>query len=493
MELELPSEITIADPANTIEQLEFIEDLTEETADRLLTFSDKLRRRDFSAATAFLSESFAGESMSNLPIAEDKEIHIGVHSITSDVSQATVVNRQGFLAGMREMLGPWARVESVIWKVKGAEFGTGRDGYGKLRLYIHITGQEAGGGWVSIGAWGWGRAVRENGLWVLDRFDLESIGLERRGGTIFTDVSTSTGVAHTGARFGQEGNKSYAFNGAAGGDINGDGRWDIFVPSNGRNYMYVAQGDGTFKEQAAERGLISPGEGTGAILFDVDNDKDQDLLVGHVGWSTENGDPAGEALSLYINDGKGHFTEQSAEFGLDHQRFAAYSLSTFDYDQDGWLDVFICGYGRLEIEHNNSWIEATNGTPNGLLRNLGGKGFEDVAGKLGLAGTSWTYASAAADYDRDGDVDLYVANDYGPNQLFKNAGDGRFEEVAVAEGVRDMGNGMGVAWGDLNSDGLLDLYVSNMSSTAGNRILARLTDELDPETHALLKKLAAGN
>ena len=65
--------------------------------------------------------------------------------------------------------------------------------------------------------------------------------------------------------------------------------------------------------------------------------------------------------------------------------------------------------------------------------------------------------------------------------------------MAEAEGVSDIGNGMGVAWGDLNSDGRLDLYVSNMSSTAGNRILGRLNDELDPETHALLMKLAAGN
>ena len=487
--VELPTDVTIADPANTIAQLDIIEDVTEEVADRLLTFSDKLRRRDFSAASEFLAEGFAGESMANLPVTEDRELHIGVHKITHDVSAAPILARADFLEGLKDLIGPWARVESVIWKVKGAEFGTGRAGYGKLRLYIHITGQDAAGGWVSLGSWGYGRAIRENGLWVLDRFDLESLDVTQRAGTIFTDVSTSTGVAHTGVRFGKDGNTSYAFNGAASADVNGDGLWDIFVPSNGRNYLYISSSNGTFSEEAQTRGLLLPAEGTGAVFFDFDNDGDQDLLVGHVGWENA----GGQAISLYVNDGKGKFSERGHDFGLDGQRFAAYSISVFDYDQDGWLDVFVCGYGCLEVEHNNSWIEATNGAHNGLLRNLEGKGFENVADKLGLAGSSWSYASAAADYDRDGDVDLYVANDYGPNQLFRNEGDGTFEEVGEAEGVSDIGNGMGVAWGDLNADGLLDLYVSNMSSTAGNRILARLTDELDPETHALLKKLAAGN
>ncbi|MFT7671515.1 MAG: hypothetical protein ACI8X5_004235, partial [Planctomycetota bacterium] len=237
----------------------------------------------------------------------------------------------------------------------------------------------------------------------------------------------------------------------------------------------------------------TPDAGSGAVFFDIDNDGDQDLMVGQVGWSDGADGLGGSSIQLYLNQGKGKFKESSKEFGLDDQRFAAYSLTVLDYDADGWLDVFVSGYGRLEVEHNNSWIEATNGAPNGLLRNLGGKGFKDVASELGMQGSSWSYASAAADYDQDGDMDIYVANDYGSNQLYRNTGNGSFEEVAEAEGVRDMGNGMGVSWGDLNSDGLIDLYVSNMSSTAGNRILGRLQDSLDPETHTMLKKLAAGN
>ena len=89
--------------------------------------------------------------------------------------------------------------------------------------------------------------------------------------------------------------------------------------------------------------------------------------------------------------------------------------------------------------------------------------------------------------------DLYVANDYGMNRFYRNEGDGSFKEVAEELGLLDRGNGMGVSWGDLNNDGLLDVYVANMSSTAGNRILDRLKDDVDEEVYEMLKKTAAGN
>ena len=490
--VEIPQRIEVPDPEKPVARLEFVEDSTEEAADRLLTFSDKLRKRDFTAAAEFLSPNFLGESLSPLERQSTQRLHLGAKEIVYAPDSAQVMGRADFVDGLRELTSSWTRVESVIWKVKGGEFETARDSWGKLKLFIHLTGQQEGGGWTSIAAWGYARCVREGGLWVLDRFQLDSFKSTARGGSVFTDVSTSAGVAHTGVRFGKPGNTSYAFNGAAGGDVNGDGLWDLFVASDGRNFLYMGQEDGTFSEEAVARGVAAPDAGTGTVFADFDNDGDQDLLVGQVGWAEDDGQ-GGAPLQLYLNDGEGNFTERGADFGLGDQRFACYSLSVLDYDADGWLDVFVCGYGLLEREHNNSWMEATNGAPNGLLRNLEGQGFRDVAGDLGLAGRSWSYASAAADYDADGDVDLYVANDYGTNRLWENRGDGTFVDAGAARGLSDVGNGMGVSWGDLNSDGWLDLYVSNMSSTAGNRILGRLSEELDPETHAMLKKLAAGN
>lgn len=490
--VELPEQIEISDPERPLTRLEFVEDVTEEVADRLLSFSDSLRRRDFTSAESFLAPSFAGMSFSGLAAAGVREEHLGAVTTDYDVETSEVVGRAGFLTSLKDWVGAWSRVESVIWKTKGAEFETGSNTWGKIKLYVHITGTDEDGGGISLASWGWARAIKHQGQWVLDRSQLTDLAVTRRPGTIFTDVSVAAGVAHTGIRFGKPGNTSYAFNGAASTDLNGDGLFDLFVPSDGRNFLYLSKSSGGFEEAAEARGVAQPEAGTGCAFFDFDNDGDQDLIVGQVGWRDASGAAAGQRIQLYVNDGEGTFEERGEALGLAAAPLVAYSLSVLDYDGDGFLDVFVCGYGRLEVEHNNSWIEATNGAPNGLLRNEGGERFTNVAPELGLEGSSWSYASAAADFDADGDVDLYVANDYGTNQLWRNEG-GRFVDVAEELGVLDSGNGMGVSWGDLDSDGRLDLYVSNMSSTAGNRILGRLGDQLDAETLAMLKKLAAGN
>ncbi|MDP6538192.1 MAG: VCBS repeat-containing protein [Planctomycetota bacterium] len=492
-DLVLPATIDLPDPDPRITDLETVEDKSELVADWLLDFSDKLRRRDFSAAARWFSPRFAGHSLAGLAVGGEGTLHADARKRTWDAAGAPIVDRDRFLAGIEELIGPWTRMESVLWKVKGAEFQAGGgERWGKIKLFLHMTGTRSDGGVSAIGGWAWLRVAREAGLWRIQRFQLTSLAETWHEGPLFTDVSAAAGVAHQGLRFGQPGNQSFAWNGAAGGDVDGDGLWDLFVPSDGRNFLYVAQDDGTYADQARERGVELPDAGTGAVFFDHDNDGDADLVVGHIGWCAGEEGVGGRALALYENDGTGHFEERSAALGLT-EPVVAYSLTVFDYDGDGWLDVFACAYGRVAVEHNNSWIEANNGAPNALFRNLGGTGFEEVAERAGVRGDQWSYASAAADFDADGDVDLYVANDYGSNRLYRNEGDGTFRDVAPQVGVTDIGNGMGVSWGDLDADGRLDLYVANMSSTAGNRILGRLGDEIDPEMMALLRKLAAGN
>lgn len=495
----LPDEIVVEAPTRLHTVLDYVETESETVADRLLEFSDQVRKREFEALDDWFARGFAGHALVPCGIEAAYDVAGGIRRVDHDVKTAPIVDSEGFVNGLQSWIGDWRSVDSVLFKVKKADFQKGRPEWGKLHLKIHLLGRGADGSLVAIGGRADARTVRERGRYRLERLKLTELHVETRARALFADVTAPAGVAHTWARFGTDANNSFHWNGAAAGDVDGDGDWDLFVPSDGRNFLYLAEGDGTYAEAAEERGVARPDAGTGALFADFDRDGDQDLMVGHVGWPARKGAMGGERIRVYLNDGAGTFNElESAGPGLMGP-FLAYSLTALDYDADGWLDVFVCGYGRVDVEHNDSWTEATNGSPNGLLRCLGvddeGRflGFEDVAERAGVRGTSWSYAAAAADVDQDGDTDLFVANDYGSNRLWLNAGDGTFQDGADALGVTDRGNGMGVTFGDLSGDGRLDLYVSNMSSTAGNRILGRLGDELDADVHALLKKLAAGN
>lgn len=254
--------------------------------------------------------------------------------------------------------------------------------------------------------------------------------------------------------------------GLAVGDVNGDGLEDLYVCDGGSlpNRLYVQQADGTVIESAAEAGVDFLEDSRGALLIDLDNDGDQDLVVATIAM-----------IAVAENDGRGRFTLRGGHGGARYPS----SLSAADPDGDGDLDVYVCVYEGerasgsrgFEARMPVPFHDAQNGGRNVLLENLGDLQFAEGTERMGLdrENSRWSLAAAWEDYDRDGDPDLYVANDFGRNQLFLNEG-GRFVDVAAELGVEDMAAGMSVAWGDVNRDGRADLYVGNMYSSAGHRI-----------------------
>jgi hypothetical protein len=179
------------------------------------------------------------------------------------------------------------------------------------------------------------------------------------------------------------------------------------------------------------------------------------------------------------------------------------SLSAADFDHDGDLDLYACGYtpgpdaGATDIFANPvPYHDANNGAKNFLLRNDGGLDFVDVTTEVGLDQNNRKFSFAAAweDYDNDGDLDLYVANDFGRKNLYHND-KGRFRDVAAEAGVEDIGAGMSVSFGDYDHDGWMDLYVGNMFSSAGNRIAFQksFSPTSDLATRGQLQRHARGN
>ena len=278
--------------------------------------------------------------------------------------------------------------------------------------------------------------------------------------------------------------------GLALGDVNGDGLEDLYLCQEPGlpNRLFLQKPDGTAEEVSAAWGVDWIDDSRSALFLDLDNDGDQDLAVALYG-----------VVVVARNDDQKRFTITTA---LPCNPSTT-SLAAADYDRDGLLDLYVCGYaqddGGASIGAANErfvYHDARNGAPNSLFRNDGELAFHDVTASSGLDQNNlrWSFAAAWEDYDEDGDPDLYVANDYGRNNLYRND-NGKFVDVADSAGVEDVGGGMSAAWGDYDRDGRMDIYVANMFSAAGSRITTQGQFKTGPDADIRdrFRRFARGN
>jgi len=307
-------------------------------------------------------------------------------------------------------------------------------------------------------------------------------------------------------------------------DANGDGRMDLFIPNGSwlvggkldriydgedrpRDALYIQKPDGTFRNEARERGVDDDSWSFGCCAADLDNDGDQDLVVTNLG-----------ANRLYENDGKGFFKDVAAEAGIagDAAEWTT-GASVGDYDRDGILDLYLSNYADLfrwmndpqnrQIQRDaqgnilNAAVCDWQGLkvycgPKGLpaqqdhlYRGLGGLRFEDVTRSSGVfrpveegGGPMYGFQVLFTDLTADGWPDLYVANDSVPSFFFENRRDGTFVECAKAKGIAlgAMGEeqaGMGADSADMNGDGLLDILKTNFALQENNVYVAVRTPD----------------
>jgi len=275
-------------------------------------------------------------------------------------------------------------------------------------------------------------------------------------------------------------------------DYNNDGWPDIFFVNGGsfvdkqkaagaRHRLYRNNKDGTFTDVTATSGIGVSGFGMGACSADYDNDGWPDLYITSVGGN-----------KLYHNNGSGTFTDVTDKAGVGSQLWSA-SCAFGDIDNDGYVDLFVTNYVDFSVQNNKYCVytgdtrvychpNVYNGVPDILYRNNGDGTFSDVSRAAGIYRPDGKGLGVVfGDYDGDGWIDIYVANDSTPNFLFHNKGKGVFEEVGLLAGVAVGSDGqalagMGTDMGDVYGDGLLDIFVTN----------------LDRQTHNLYRNLGKG-
>ena len=305
---------------------------------------------------------------------------------------------------------------------------------------------------------GWIDVFIMRGGWMRTRGEMRSSLLRNNGDGTFTDVTSEVGLAHP----------RYPSQSAAWADYDNDGDLDLFscnetIPDpllTITSLLYPSQlfrqdDDGTFTDTATKAGVTNMRYCKASVWGDYDNDGDPDLYVSN--FAEEN--------RLYRNNGDGTFTDVAIELGVE-EPVESFATWFWDYDNDGWLDLFVAGYGYRIGDVAADYLGLPNrGARLRLYRNDGTGGFDDVTRDAGLYRVHLTMGSNFGDLDNDGFLDFYLGTGYpsydavGPNVAYRNNDGKTFTDVTFSAGLGHLQKGHGIAFGDLDLDGDQDIFV----------------------------------
>ena len=456
---------------------------------------------------AFSADKIAANSWEP---AEEKNIRsgYGIEVFRRRFASPHSFSREQFLSNIKNYFASISRIETAEFQiVEITEIVAGVPAVRANIRYDFVAVLQNGGREERIGQWHTEWAKDSSGAWRASRWELEEETLSRIREPMFSDVTLQAlggaesyrvqmlhGVDYWRTTLdGACGIDVYGNNGLAVGDFDNDGRDDFYVcQSSGLpNRLYRNRGDGTF-EDVTEKSGVGVLDGTACALFaDFENKGLQDLLV-----------VCGSGPLLFQNQGDGTFLLKKNAF-----QFARAPQGTFthaaiaDYDRDGRLDIYFCVYnyylGLDQYHYPTPYFDARNGPPNFLFHNEGDGTFQDHSTAAGLDAENdrYSFACAWGDYNGDGLPDLYVANDFGRSNLYRNNGDGTFAAVSSEAGVNVPGAGMSACWVDFDNDGKQDIYVANMWSAAGMRVSeqSRFQEKEPEDIRALYRRHARGN
>lgn len=404
----------------------------------------------------------------------------GTEVIRRVFGQKAVAGSEKFAGAMAAWLGPMGHIETAEFEIYGIEaLSDAPVSVGAEIRYDVVS--ERGDRQECVGSWRteW---VRETEGWKARRWRAEEEVVSRVQGRGFEDVTAqamggipayreqlSHGVDYWRTVLdGACGIDIYSNTGIAVGDFDGDGWDDFYVcqPAGLPNRLFRNLGNGRL-EDVTERAGVNVLDNTACALFaDFRNAGVQDLLV-----------VTGTGPLLFLNRGDGTFSlkEDAFQFARAPQGSFTHAAAA-DYDRDGRLDLYLCTYqyylGLDQYHYPVPYYDARNGPPNVLMHNAGGGKFVETTEAAGLDAENNRYSFAAAWGDSRGNglPDLFVANDFGTSQLYRNNGDGTFTDASKEANVEGVGAGMSCAWSDYDNSGHQSVYVASMWEAAGQRV-----------------------
>jgi Flp pilus assembly protein TadD/peroxiredoxin len=419
-----------------------------------------------------------------------------------------VSGRERFLEQIRLWLGQVSRVETAEFEITSIEELASAPLAVRLDIrYDLVATRNDDRREERVGSWRTEWSRDESGGWKARRWEAGEETVSVVHGPVFVDVTPQAlGRAESyskqmlrGSDYwrtvldGACGIDVYGNNGVAAGDYDNDGFDDLYVcqPSGLPNRLYRNRGDGTL-EDVTEKSGVGVLDNTACALFaDFENKGRQDLLV-----------VCGSGPLLFLNQGDGTFWLKHDAFKFERPPQGTFTHAALaDYDRDGRLDVYFCLYsyylGLDQYHYPVPYFDARNGPPNFLLHNEGNGTFVDKTKAAGLDvdNDRYSFACAWGHSSSNGLPDLYVANDFGRANLYRNNGDGTFTAVSSEAHVEDVGAGMSACWSDFNNDGNQDIYAANMWSSAGQRVSQqkRFQEKAPEEIRALYRRHARGN
>jgi tetratricopeptide (TPR) repeat protein/peroxiredoxin len=462
--------------------------VTEKYADEigymLKKWSDALKASP--AGLRVLAESLdeAIEASTLVPAAETvlRSGH-GIYTVKRRFAPDLARGRDRFIENLRSWLATPLQIETAEFEIFAIEQITGNPLAVRADIrFDMVLARQGARKEERVGSWHteWFRG--DSGDWKARKWQANDESIATASGPAFVDV-TAHALGKTesykqqllhGADYwrtlldGAIGLDVYCNNGVAVGDFDNDGLDDFYVcqPAGLPNRLFHNRGDGTFEDMTEKSGLGVLDNTACALFADFDNKGLQDLLV-----------VCGTGPLLYLNQGNGAFRLKRDAFRFARKPQGIFThAAVADYDRDGRLDVYFCMYmyylGLDQYHYPIPYYDARNGPPNCLFHNEGNGTFLETTEAAGMDRDNdrYTFACAWGDANGSGSPDLFVSNDFGTSQLYRNNGDGKFTVVSAEAHVEGVGAGMGCSWCDFDNDGRQDIYVPSMWEAAGQRI-----------------------